>query len=43
MNGAKEKDQVTFDTSKLEAGARYAFSCTFPGHHVMEQGAVVVK
>ncbi|MFV3404548.1 MULTISPECIES: azurin [Pseudomonas] len=44
MIGAPEKEtEVTFDTSKLEAGGDYSFFCTFPGHISMMKGKVVVK
>ena len=37
-----EKDSVTFDVSKLNAGP-YAFFCTFPGHISMMKGVIVLK
>ncbi|AXI59485.1 azurin [Pseudomonas kribbensis] len=44
MIGAPEKEtEVTFDTSKLEAGGDYSFFCSFPGHISMMKGKVVVK
>jgi azurin len=41
--GAGEKDSVTFDVSKLEAGQDYTFFCSFPGHISMMKGAVTLK
>jgi azurin len=41
--GAGEKDSVTFDVSKLEAGQDYTFFCSFPGHIAMMKGAVTLK
>ena len=40
--GAGEKDSVTFDVSKLQAGTDYAFFCSFPGHISMMKGAVTL-
>jgi azurin len=40
--GAGEKDSVTFDVSKLNAGP-YAFFCTFPGHISMMKGTITLK
>ncbi|WP_191489776.1 azurin [Pseudomonas sp. FEN] len=41
--GAGEKDSVTFDVSKLAAGEKYAFFCSFPGHNSMMKGEVELK
>jgi azurin len=41
--GAKETDSVTFDVSKLDAGEKYGFFCSFPGHISMMKGTVVLK
>lgn len=41
--GAGEKDSVSFDVSKLEAGQGYTFFCSFPGHISMMKGAVTLK
>lgn len=41
--GAGEKDSVSFDVSKLEAGQDYTFFCSFPGHISMMKGAVTLK
>ncbi|MHC8375209.1 azurin [Pseudomonas sp. MDT1-16] len=41
--GAGEKDSVTFDVSKLDAGEKYGFFCSFPGHISMMKGTVVLK
>ncbi|MGY4492119.1 azurin [Pseudomonas putida] len=40
--GAGEKDSVTFDVAKLQAGTDYAFFCSFPGHISMMKGAVTL-
>ncbi|WP_249675968.1 azurin [Pseudomonas abieticivorans] len=34
------KDSVTFDTSKLQAGVAYQFFCSFPFHATMMKGAL---
>ncbi|MEB0041012.1 MULTISPECIES: azurin [unclassified Pseudomonas] len=39
---AGEKDSVTFDVSKLAAGSKYVFFCSFPGHNSMMNGTVAV-
>ena len=41
--GAGEKDSLTIDVSKLAAGEKYGFFCSFPGHIAMMKGAVVLK
>lgn len=41
--GAKETDSVTFDVSKLAAGEKYGFFCSFPGHISMMKGTVTLK
>ncbi|MFJ7108957.1 azurin [Pseudomonas sp. NPDC098740] len=41
--GAKETESVTFDVSKLDAGEKYGFFCSFPGHISMMKGTVVLK
>jgi len=41
--GAGEKDAVTFDVSKLAAGEKYGFFCSFPGHISMMKGTVTLK
>ncbi|MNF62309.1 Azurin precursor [compost metagenome] len=41
--GAGEKDSVTFDVSKLAAGEKYGFFCSFPGHISMMKGTVTLK
>ncbi|WP_095127381.1 azurin [Pseudomonas sp. Irchel s3h14] len=41
--GAKETDSVTFDVSKLDAGEKYGFFCSFPGHISMMKGTVTLK
>ena len=41
--GAGEKDSATFDVSKLAAGEKYGFFCSFPGHISMMKGTVTVK
>ncbi|NBA95163.1 azurin [Pseudomonas sp. R5(2019)] len=41
--GGKEKDSVTFDVSKLAAGEKYGFFCSFPGHISMMKGTVTLK
>ncbi len=41
--GAKESDSVTFDVSKLAAGEKYGFFCSFPGHMSMMKGTVTLK
>jgi azurin len=41
--GAKETDSVTFDVSKLAAGEKYGFFCSFPGHISMMKGTLTLK
>ena len=41
--GAGEKDSLTIDVSKLAAGEKYGFFCSFPGHIAMMKGSVVLK
>ncbi|HEY0285868.1 MAG TPA: azurin [Pseudomonas sp.] len=41
--GAGEKDSVSFDVAKLEAGQDYTFFCSFPGHISMMKGVVTLK
>jgi azurin len=41
--GAKETDSVTFDVAKLDAGEKYGFFCSFPGHISMMKGTVTLK
>jgi azurin len=41
--GANETDSVTFDVSKLAAGEKYGFFCSFPGHISMMKGTVTLK
>lgn len=41
--GGGEKDSVKFDASKLTAGEKYTFFCSFPGHATMMRGTVTVK
>ncbi|MOA66788.1 Azurin [compost metagenome] len=41
--GAGENDSVTFDVSKLAAGEKYGFFCSFPGHISMMKGTVTLK
>ncbi|MDM9559370.1 azurin [Bordetella petrii] len=38
--GGGESDSVTFDTSKLAAGDKYAFFCSFPGHWAIMKGTL---
>lgn len=38
--GGGESDTVTFDVSKLKAGASYAYFCTFPGHASLMKGTL---
>ena len=38
--GGGESDTVTFDASKLVAGANYTFFCSFPGHWAMMKGTL---
>jgi len=38
--GGGESDSVTFDTSKLTAGDKYAFFCSFPGHWAIMKGSL---
>ena len=38
--GGGESDKVTFDVSKLAAGANYTFFCSFPGHWAMMKGTL---
>ena len=40
--GAGEKDSVSFDVSKLSAGEKYLFFCSFPGHLAMMKGALTL-
>ena len=41
--GAGEKDSLTIDVSKLAAGEKYGFFCSFPGHIAMMKGTVTLK
>lgn len=41
--GGGEKTSVTFDTSKLRAGEKYAFFCSFPGHWSIMKGDLALK
>lgn len=41
--GAGDKDSLTIDVSKLAAGEKYGFFCSFPGHISMMKGTVVLK
>ncbi|WP_409280592.1 azurin [Pseudomonas defluvii] len=41
--GAGEKDSLTIDVSKLAAGEKYGFFCSFPGHIALMKGTVVLK
>jgi azurin len=38
--GAGETDSVSFDVSKLSAGEKYLFFCSFPGHISMMKGTL---
>ncbi len=38
--GGGESDSVTFDTSKLSAGEKYTFFCSFPGHWSVMTGTL---
>ncbi|HYG44061.1 MAG TPA: azurin [Bordetella sp.] len=40
--GGGESDSVTFDTSKLTAGDKYTFFCSFPGHWAIMKGVLKV-
>jgi len=40
--GAKEEDSTTFDVAKLDAGEKYLFFCSFPGHISMMKGTVTL-
>lgn len=41
--GAGETDSVSFDVSKLAAGEKYSFFCSFPGHIAMMKGDITLK
>lgn len=40
--GGGEKASVTFDVSKLKAGEKYAFFCSFPGHWAIMKGELTL-
>ncbi len=40
--GGGQKTTVTFPGKKLTAGGDYTFYCSFPGHHTMMKGKLVV-
>ena len=40
--GGGEKTSVQFPGSKLTAGGKYTFFCSFPGHYSVMKGEVVV-
>jgi len=42
MVGGGESDSVTFDVAKLDAGATYAYFCSFPGHAALMKGTLSV-
>jgi azurin len=41
--GGGESDSVTFPVSKLKAGQKYAYFCTFPAHAQMMKGTLTVQ
>ena len=41
--GGGEKTSVTFEGSKLTAGGKYTFFCSFPGHYAIMKGELVVQ
>lgn len=41
--GGGDKDSAKIDVSKLTAGQKYMFYCTFPGHSAMMKGTLEVK
>jgi azurin len=41
--GGGESDSVTFPLSKLKAGEKYMYFCTFPGHAALMKGTLEVK
>ena len=41
--GGGEKTTTTFEGSKLTAGGKYTFFCSFPGHYAVMKGDLVVK
>jgi azurin len=43
MIGGGETDSVKFAVSKLQAGEKYMFFCTFPGHAALMKGTLEVK
>lgn len=42
MLGGGESDTVTFDVSKLAAGEKYMFFCSFPGHQALMKGTLAL-
>jgi len=43
MIGGGETTSVTFPVSKLKAGEKYMYFCTFPGHAALMKGTLEVK
>lgn len=41
--GPGESTSVTFDVSKLKAGEKYAYFCSFPGHSMVMKGIFTIK
>lgn len=41
--GGGESDSVTFDVSKLKAGEKYQYFCSFPGHFALMNGELTLK
>ena len=41
--GGGEKTSTTFEGSKLTAGGKYTFFCSFPGHYAVMKGELVVQ
>lgn len=40
--GGGESDTATIDVSKLKAGEKYAYFCTFPGHAAIMKGTLSI-
>lgn len=40
--GGGESDTATIDVSKLKAGEKYAYFCTFPGHATIMKGTLSI-
>jgi azurin len=41
--GGGESDSVTFPVSKLTAGEKYVYFCSYPGHAVIMRGTLTVE